>query len=138
MLYIFKFLITHLLLHLPDFRIPIQTLLNRSKKYVIIRSLISDTTLLSRYLYTDDFDKDGNPTNFVHQNTYSRSLLESYVRSLGNYKVTFAEDIFDSAQINKEHKDFDAKIKGVTQVKDNMQIVGSLVFKWHWMIIEKI
>lgn len=128
----------NVLLHLPDFRTPIRTLLNRSKKYVIIRSLISDTTLLSRYLYTDDFDKEGNPTNFVHQNTYSESLLESYVKSLGNYKVTFLVDKFDATQINKEHKDFDSKIKGVTIVKDNMQIVGSLLFNWNWMVIEKL
>ena len=128
----------NVLLHLPDFRTPICTLLNRSKKYVIIRSLISDTTLLSRYLYTDDFDKEGNPTNFVHQNTYSKSLLESYVKSLGNYKVTFLVDKFDATQINKEHKDFDSKIKGVTIVKDNMQIVGSLLFNWNWMVIEKL
>lgn len=128
----------NVLLHLPDFRTPIRTLLGRTKKYCIIRTLISDTTLLAKYLYTDEFDAEGNPTNFVCQNTYSEALLESYVKSQGNFKVKFIDDEFDSTQINQEHKDFDAKIKGVTVVKDNKQIVGSLIFNWKWMLIEKI
>jgi SAM-dependent methyltransferase len=127
----------NVILHLPDFKTPFRTLINRSKKHVLVRTLISDSTLLSRYLYTDEFDDEGNPLNYVHQNTYSRSLLESYVKSLGDFKVSFIKDQFDAEQINKEHKDFDTKIKGVTRVKDNMQIVGSLVFNWEWMLIEK-
>ena len=60
----------NVLLHLPDFRMPIRNLLKATKKHLFIRTLISDKTYLNKFLYTDDFDESGNPTNFVHQNTY--------------------------------------------------------------------
>ncbi len=129
----------NVILHLPDFRVPLRNLVSRTKKYCIIRTLISDTTLLAKYLYSDDFDANGNPTNFVYQNTYSEKLLKSFVQSLGNYKVSFIDDKFDLTQINQEHKDFDkTQQTGVTLVQDNKQIVGNLIFNWKWMLIEKI
>ena len=65
----------NLLLHLPSIEIPIKNLINTTKKYCFIRTLVSKKTHLSKYLYDDRFNKNGLPTNFVYQNTYSYNFL---------------------------------------------------------------
>jgi len=125
----------NLILHLPDFRVPIKNLLSVTEKYCFIRTLISDRTCLNKFLYSDDFDKNGNPTNFVLQNTYNYSLLANYINSLGNYKIDLIEDEFNADNINKEFKDFNNKQPGVTNVVENKQISGNTIFEWKWLKI---
>ena len=117
---------------------PIKNLLSVTEKYCFIRTLISDRTYLNKFLYSDDFDKNGNPTNFVLQNTYNYSLLADYIKSLGNYKIDLIEDQFNSANINKEFRDNQGKQHGVTKIVDNKQIVGNMIFEWRWLKIEVI
>ena len=126
----------NVILHLPDFRVPVKNLLKATKKYCFIRTLISDKTLLSKMLYKDEFDADNNPTNFVFQNTYSAGLLTDYIKSLGNYKVELIEDSFDENNINKEYKDYSDQQSAVTRVVGNKQIAGNMVFEWKWLKIE--
>ncbi len=128
----------NLLLHLPDFRVPIRNLLERTERYCFIRTLIGERTLLARYLYEDKFDASGAPTNYVHQNTYSFDLLDSYVRSIGDYDVQLIDDRFDAASINAEydsHKDAQA---AVTRVLGQQQVSGNLIFEWKWLRIERL
>ena len=51
----------NVLLHLPSIDKALKNLIRSSKKYCVIRTLISDKTHLSKYLYSDSFDKMGNP-----------------------------------------------------------------------------
>ena len=125
----------NVLLHLPDFRIPIRNLLKVTKKHLFIRTLISDRTYLNKFLYTDDFDASGNPTNFVHQNTYSFSLLESIIRQQGNFSVELIKDKFEETNINKEFTDFSERQSAVTRVIGDKQIAGNVVFEWQWIKI---
>ena len=125
----------NLILHLPDFRVPIKNLLSVTEKYCFIRTLISDRTYLNKFLHSDDFDKNGNPTNFVFQNTYNYSLLANYINSLGNYKIDLIEDEFNADNINKEFNDFNNKQPGVTNVVENKQISGNMIFEWQWLKI---
>ena len=127
----------NVLLHLPSVRVPIHNLLRASRKFVFIRTLVSDRTHLSKLLYSDDFDDAGEPTNFVHQNTYSRDLIRSYIAESGDYQVEFITDEFDAAQIEKEHKAFGDKQSAVTRVADGAQIAGSKVFEWEWIKVTK-
>jgi 2-polyprenyl-3-methyl-5-hydroxy-6-metoxy-1,4-benzoquinol methylase len=117
----------NVILHLPDFRVPIKNLLNVTKKRCLIRTLMSEKTLLCKFLYKDEFDAQNNPTNFVYQNTYSHELLTSYVKSLGNYNVEIIEDKFDEGNINKEHKDYSDKQSAVTRVIDHKQVAGNVI-----------
>ena len=127
----------NVILHLPSFQIPIENLSRVSKKYCIIRTLVAEKTHLSKYLYTDSIDSDGNPTDFVHQNTYSLGCIRDYIASLGDYKVDFIDDKFDGDQIASEYSGFSGLQHAVTNVQNNIQIAGSKVFEWKWIRIEK-
>ena len=127
----------NVILHLPSFQIPFENLLKSSKKYCIIRMLVSEKTHLSKFLYSDEFDNNGEPIDFVHQNTYSYSILEKFIHSLGNFKIEFIDDIFDYKKINEEYKNYNTEQNAVTNVQNNVQIAGSKVFEWKWIIITK-
>ncbi len=127
----------NVLLHLPSIDKALVNLIHSSKKYCIIRTLISEKTHLSKYLYSDKFDKMGNPKDFVYQNTYSFNYLKKIIKSCGRYKIRFLEDKFESKKINSEYKKFKNKQGAVTKVMDKIQLAGSKVFEWKWLIITK-
>ena len=128
----------NVLLHLPSFQVPIRNLIKASKKYVIIRTLIAENTHMSQFLYSDSFDENGNPCDFIHQNTYSVSGIECFISSLGNYKVEFLDDKFDTGQIQSEYEKYKDIQSAVTNIQNNVQIAGSKVFEWKWIKIEKL
>jgi len=127
----------NVVLHLPSFQVPFANLIKSSKKYCIIRTLISEKTHLSKFLYSDIFDENGDPSDFVYQNTYSFDILEKFIKSLGDYKVEFIEDKFDEEKINEEYQNFSGIQDAVTNVQNNVQIAGSKVFEWRWIKITK-
>ena len=128
----------NVILHLPSFKIPLENLLRSSNKYCIIRTLVADKTHLSMDLVTDEFDENGDPTNFAYQNTYSYSYIESCIKSFGDYVVEFIDDKFDSLKINEEFLNYkEIQGLGVTYVQNDMQISGSKVFEWKWVKIIK-
>ncbi len=127
----------NVLLHLPDFREPVKNLLKLTKKTCFIRTLLSDHTHLSKFLYSDQFNENGDPTDFVFQNTYSYDLFKSYIESLGNYEVEYIDDVFNVEAINKEYEDFNEDLGAVTNVQNNVQIAGSKVFEWKWVKITR-
>ena len=108
-----------------------------SKKYCFIRTLISNNTHLSKYLYSDSFDKNGDPDHFVYENTYSKEYIKQIIRSHGNYNTEFIEDKFDEKAINAEFVDYDSIQDAVTKSVNGLQIAGSKVFEWAWVKITK-
>ena len=76
--------------------------------------------------------------NFQLQNTYSYSLIRKKIKKIGNYKVNFINDVFDGKKINKEFtKKEKKKYPGLTRFVDGIQIAGSKVFEFKWIIIKK-
>jgi 2-polyprenyl-3-methyl-5-hydroxy-6-metoxy-1,4-benzoquinol methylase len=127
----------NVILHLPSFQVPLKNLLLSSKKYCFIRTLISDKTHLSQYLYSDEFDKTGNPINFVYQHTYSYSSIQNFIESQGDYSVEFIKDEYDVDKINNEFNEFTSIQDAVTKVQNDLQIAGSKVFEWEWIKITR-
>lgn len=129
----------NVLLHLPSVDVPIQNLVRASRKYVFIRMLVSDHTHLSKYLYKDTFDENGEPNDFVYQNTYSRDLIRSIVKKTGDHGVDFVEDVFDPAPINDEYRKYGHLNRAVTRaIDDKLLIAGSKVFEWQVVKITKV
>ncbi len=127
----------NVLLHLPEIKKPIINLLKTTKKYCIIRTLVSNKTHFSQFLYSDKFNKNNKPTDFVYQNTYSFDLLKKIIKTQGKYQIDFINDKFESKNINKEFYNFNKKQSAVTKILDNKQIAGSKVFEWKWILIKK-
>lgn len=124
--------------HLPSIDLPLKNLIAASKKYVIIRTLVSDNTHLSRFYYNDNKDKNGYLNNFQFQNTYSYSLLKKKIKKIGNFDIKFLNDEFDGRKINKEFtKKERKKYPGLTKYIQGIQIAGSKVFEFKWVVIKK-
>ena len=51
--------------------------------------------------------------------------------------MKFIEDKFDGSKINKEFKKYNKKYPGLTKFVQNIQISGSKVFEWKWIVIKK-
>jgi 2-polyprenyl-3-methyl-5-hydroxy-6-metoxy-1,4-benzoquinol methylase len=129
---------SNVLHHLPSIDIPLKNLILASKKFCIIRTLVSDNTHLSRFYYNDKTNKKGELNNFQFQNTYSYSLIKKKIRKIGNYKIKFLDDVFDGTKINKEYtREEKKKYPGLTHFVDGIQIAGSKVFEFKWIIIKK-
>jgi SAM-dependent methyltransferase len=127
----------NVILHLPSFQVPLKNIITASKKYCIIRTLISGKTHLSKLLYSDSFDENGEPTDFVFQNTYSYKIIEKFICELGDYKIEFIDDKFDARLINDEYRDYSPLQSAVTRVQNDVQIAGSKVLEWKWIKITK-
>lgn len=127
----------NVLLHLPSVEVPLRNLVAASSGYVFVRTLISTNTHTSKFHYSDACDSSGEPTDFVHQNTYSRQWLRDIVSEHSDAQVEFIDDRFDVNQINREYNDFNNVQSAVTRIENGVQIAGSKVFEWEWMKITK-
>lgn len=132
----------NVILHLPTFKDPLINLIKSSKKYIFIRTLISEKTHLSKYLYNDELDLNEQPINFCYQNTYSRESLINFINkeknNLGKVKIDFIKDEYIAENIDNEYKNYNSKQNAVTNISNNLQIAGSKVFEWEWMKITKL
>jgi 2-polyprenyl-3-methyl-5-hydroxy-6-metoxy-1,4-benzoquinol methylase len=128
---------SNVLLHLPSIDLPLKNLLSCSKKYCIIRTLVSENTHLSKFYHTDKTNKDNVLDSFQFQNTYSYNLIRKKINKIGNYKISFINDEFNGEQINKEFKKYKKQYPGLTKFIQNTQIAGSKVFEWKWIIVKK-
>ena len=123
--------------HLPSIDLPLKNLLSVTKKYCIIRTLVSDNTHLSRFYYDDSTDKNGYLNNFQFQNTYSYNLIKKKIKKIGNFKIKFIDDKFNGHKINKEFISRERKkYPGLTKYVQGIQIAGSKVFEFKWVIIK--
>lgn len=127
----------NVILHLPEAYTPFQKLLDACKGTVFVRTLISDKTHLSRFLYDDEGVTEKQPVNFVYQNTYSSDYITKISMEFGAKDVKFIEDSFDERQINKEYVGYSTEQSAVTRVLGGKQIAGSKVFEWRWVQITK-
>ncbi len=129
---------SNVLHHIPSIDLPLKNLIKATKKVCIIRTLVSNNTHLSRFYYNDQMNRKGELNNFQLQNTYSYSLIRKKIKKIGNFKVSFLDDIFDGKKINKEFTKKERKrYPGLTRHVDGLQIAGSKVFEFKWIIIQK-
>jgi 2-polyprenyl-3-methyl-5-hydroxy-6-metoxy-1,4-benzoquinol methylase len=128
---------SNVLLHLPSIDLPLKNLLFCTKKYCIIRTLVSENTHLSKFYHNDKTNKHNVLDSFQFQNTYSYNLIRKKIKKIGNYNVRFLDDKYNGYKINKEYKKYNKKYPGLTKFIQNIQISGSKVFEWKWIVIRK-
>ena len=128
---------SNVLLHLPSIDLALKSLLSATKKYCFIRTLVSENTHLSKFYHSDKVNKKGILDSFQYQNTYSYNLIRKKINKYGNFKITFIDDKYNGSKINKEYSKYKKKYPGLTKFVDSIQISGSKVFEWKWIIIKK-
>lgn len=126
----------NVLLHLPEFKTPVKNLLASAKNVCFIRTLLGDNTTIVRRAAEKGlgFDGDGNPTRYIHQNTYEQDVFADYIRELG-WNVEFIADEFDASVLEREHV---ALKRGTgTRIVDGRQVDGNIIFNWVWAKITR-
>jgi len=125
----------NVLLHLPDFRIPLSNLLNSTKDVCYIRTLLSDHTTIVQSPLTDVYDNEGKPTNYWYLNTWNKGYFDSFVRDLG-WKTEYIEDKFNPQTIQEEYeKTKNDPFDTSTKILNNKQVVHNIIFNWVWVKI---
>ncbi len=119
----------NVLLHLPDFRVPVRNILASTTQVCFIRSLFGEYTTIVRRARDHELDKHGDPVRFIFQNTWEESLFTTFVESLG-WKVEFIEDEFDPKVLESEYGEL-KKGRG-TRIVGAKQVDGNIVFNWVW------
>lgn len=122
----------NVLLHLPDFRKPVQNLLLSTKHVCFIRTLLGENTSIVKTAKTQNFDNEGNPTDYVYQNTWNKEYFIDYITTLG-WNTEIIQDKFNSTVLQNEFQ----KVKGGkgTKIMDNKQVDGNIIFNWVWLKI---
>lgn len=124
----------NVILHLPDFRTPIRNLLESTSGVCLVRTLLGDRTTKARRAAIEELDEDGEPLEFIFQNTWSREIIANEVRSLG-WAAEIIEDEFDPSVLASE---FDTLKKGDgTSVIGGRQVDGVVLFNWEWLKITR-
>lgn len=122
----------NVLLHLPDFRIPVTNLLNSTKNVCFIRTLLGDNTNLVKSPTTEEYDADGNPLDYWYLNTWKRKYFIDFVKNLG-CKVEIIPDEYNPLAIQKEYeKDKINKSDKGTRIVENMQVIENVICNWVW------
>jgi SAM-dependent methyltransferase len=120
----------NVILHLPDFRAPLRNLLESTKKVCFVRTLLGDHTTKVRRAESPELGDDGEPLDFVFQNTWDRRLVTSFAADLG-WNADLIEDRFDPKVLAKE---FDSLKEGRgTRIVDGRQVDGVVLFEWEWL-----
>ena len=128
----------NVLLHLPDFRIPIKNLLESTKHTCFIRTLLGDKSSIVKTLVTEKFDDNGNPLDFNFLNTWSIEYFSQYVNKLGwNIKIIQDESNFSNIEGEYDKIKKDDKQYSGTRIIGNNQVVDNIIFNWGWARITK-
>ena len=129
----------NVLLHLPDFRIPVKNLLSSTKKICFIRSLFGDKTTKVNTPVIDEYDEEGNPLESYFHNTWKKEYFADFVNKLG-WKVEFLVDEFDTSKIQQEYenvKKHDKTYSG-TAIINGKQVVDNIVLNYSWAKITSL
>ncbi len=126
----------NVILHLPFCKPAVKNLIDSTKQYCFIRTLLSDhPTTIVRQCAENQFDEKGNPTEWVFQNTYNIQFFTDYIRSLG-CDAEVIDDEYDPSVLDQEAKSL-KRDGGTRIVGSGLQADGNILFNWKWVKITK-
>lgn len=124
----------NLIIHLPFYKIPVKNLIDSTKQYCFIRTLLSDCTTIVKRVHDPIFDESDEPLNFVYQNTYNEKDFIDYIRSLG-CNAEIIKDEYNASLLAGEHEQL--KKKSGTRIVGGLQADGNIIFNWKFVKITK-
>jgi SAM-dependent methyltransferase len=126
----------NVLLHLPDFRIPVSNLLESTKKICFIRTLLGDNTNLVKSPTKEEYDDQGNPLDYWYLNTWKKEYFTNFIEKLG-WKTTIIPDIFQSKSIQDEFENAKNRSHIGTKILGENQVIENVICNWAWVKITK-
>lgn len=130
----------NVLLHLPSVVKPLSELVRVSKRSVLVRTLIGETSFVIKHVDPADdgseFD-EGEPAGFHFLNIYSERYIRrvlSDIPRVRDVRVALDAD-FDASRISDTSKSL-SHAWDATRVVNGMQISGYIVQPWSWLLID--
>lgn len=133
-------LCANVLLHLPSVSKPLSELIRISRRSVLVRTLIGETSFAIKHVDPrddgDEFDGD-EPKGFHFLNIYSEGYIRHLLSRHDRVKdVQIALDTdFDADRISDTAKSL-SQAWDATKVVNGMQISGYIVQPWSWLLID--
>jgi ubiquinone/menaquinone biosynthesis C-methylase UbiE len=130
----------NVLLHLPSITKPLSELIRVSRRHVLVRALIGETSFVIKHVDPredgDEFDGD-EPRGFHFLNIYSQAYIRRILSGqerVKNVRIALDAD-FDADRISDTSKSL-SQAWDVTRVVNGMQISGYIVQPWSWLLID--
>lgn len=124
----------NLILHLPDFKLPVRNLLKSTRRVCFIRTLLGEQTTIVKLVKKHVFDAEGNPLAFRYLNTYKVDYFVNYIKDLG-WNVTVIEDEFTPEVLADE---FISVKRGVgTRIVGGKQVESNIIYEWKFLEITR-
>jgi hypothetical protein len=95
-----------------------------------VRTLLGDRTTKVRRAESPELGDDGEPLDFVFQNTWDRGVVTAFAEDLG-WKAERIEDRFDPSVLAAEFGSL--KSGRGTRIVDGHQVDGVVMFDWEWL-----
>jgi ubiquinone/menaquinone biosynthesis C-methylase UbiE len=130
----------NVLLHLPSIEKPMAELVRVSRKYVVIRALIGESSFRIRQVMEPElYDQAGEPVNYFFYNIYSQTYIQSVLSKLPGVKsVSFAPDHdYDPANLISSISDYAETPKDITKIMNGLQVNNYIIQPWMFVILEK-
>ena len=120
----------NVIIHLPDLKRPLRNLLESTTKVCVVRTLIGDRNTIVKQVEGDEIDEKGEPKRWVYQNTYTKSYVTAYAKTLG-WKTEFIDDEYDPRVLADEHGKLKANTG--TGIIDGRQVDANIIFNWKFI-----
>jgi SAM-dependent methyltransferase len=120
----------NVLLHLPDFRRPLDNLLAGTRSVLLLRTLMGEHTTKVKRAIVPDLDDAGEPVDYSYLNTWATEHLRAFGRERG-WESEHIEDVFDPAVLAGEHG-WLKKDRG-THIVEGRQMDGLVTMPWQWL-----
>lgn len=130
----------NLLLHLPSINRPLRELWRVTKRFLLIRTLVGDSSFRIMHINEPErYAEDGEPVNFNYLNIYSKQYLRKLIRKLSNVKKVsmFADNDFNPRKIGNPNYSNRKAPFNLTKVVNGMQVNHYIIYPWYLIIIEK-
>jgi SAM-dependent methyltransferase len=128
----------NVLFHLPDFRKPIENILESTKDVCFIRMLLADYTTIVKLVFSDEYYDDGSPKDYKFMNTWNKDYFVEYIKKLG-WNVELISDKFNSNILQTEFQTVktEKSDKG-TRIIAGKQVVDNIICNYTWVKITKL
>ena len=140
---------SNVFIHLNDIIKPLKEIIRVTKKVIIIRTVLFETSYKIQLVYNnkwwrdtnvkpvDEFDLKGNPRAYSYFNILSFDYINQNIKKiLPNSKITFIKDkFFNKKIINNSHRV--EKRPLATKIIGDEQVSGCILQPHYFVIIEK-
>lgn len=127
----------NVLLHLPSIVKPLSELLRVSKKLVIIRTLIGDSSFRIKQVEQPEiYNSEGEPENFHYYNIYSEGYLKSLLEEMDVDSYKIVEDFdYDPKALGDSTNYVDKRPDDLSTTINGIQVNVYVLQPWKFLII---